>query len=53
MVPALPLNCPAPYLDKYQDPTLWSGFMAVCEKPLGQAFYLTNVYHEWFIIENP
>jgi hypothetical protein len=33
----------------------WSmaGFMAVCDRLLGENFYLAILYHEWFIIEPP
>jgi hypothetical protein len=30
-----------------------SGFLAVCEKLSGEEFYLTTVYHEWFVVVNP
>jgi len=30
-----------------------SGFLAICEKLPGQEFYLSTVYHEWFVIDNP
>ena len=35
----------------YGDDWLTSGFMAVCDRMVDQAFYLAIVYHEWFIIE--
>jgi hypothetical protein len=35
----------------YDDHWSSSGFMAVCEKPLGEEFFLATLYHEWFIIE--
>lgn len=35
----------------YGDDWFTSGFMAVCDRMVNQAFYLAIVYHEWFIIE--
>jgi hypothetical protein len=35
----------------YGDDPFSAGFMAVCEKVAGEAFFLATVYHEWFIIE--
>lgn len=35
----------------YDDHWSTSGYMAVCDRVAGQDFYLTIVYHEWFIIE--
>jgi hypothetical protein len=35
----------------YSDEWYMSGFMAVCDRPLGEPFYLAILYHEWFIIE--
>ena len=29
-----------------------AGFLAVCDRFPGEAFYVAVVYHEWFIIEN-
>ncbi|QTA78394.1 Uncharacterized protein dnl_06160 [Desulfonema limicola] len=37
----------------YYDSWLDSGFVTVCEKFPGEDFYLSVLYHEWFIIENP
>ena len=33
----------------------WSntGFISICEKIPGESFYLSILYHEWFIFENP
>ncbi|MGF1515463.1 MAG: hypothetical protein ACFB5Z_17425 [Elainellaceae cyanobacterium] len=28
-----------------------SGFLAVCDKLVGEEFYVATLYHEWFIIE--
>lgn len=35
----------------YDDHWGASGFMAVCEKLVGEPFFLATLYHEWFIIE--
>lgn len=35
----------------YGDEWYASGFMAVCDRPSGENFYLAILYHEWFIIE--
>jgi hypothetical protein len=35
----------------YGDDPFSAGFMAVCEKVAGEAFFLATVYHEWFIID--
>jgi hypothetical protein len=35
----------------YDDNWYTSGYLAVCDKVLGEDFYLAIVYHEWFIIE--
>jgi hypothetical protein len=35
----------------YGDDPFMAGFLAVCEKVVGEAFFLATVYHEWFIIE--
>ncbi|MEO0520973.1 MAG: hypothetical protein AAF171_27185 [Cyanobacteria bacterium P01_A01_bin.116] len=35
------------YSDEWYD----SGFLAVCDKLTGEAFYVATAYHEWFIIE--
>jgi hypothetical protein len=32
------------------DDTFSSGFLAVCDRIPGEAFFLAIVYHEWFII---
>jgi hypothetical protein len=38
----------------YGDEWYASGFMAVCDRPDGENFYVAILYHEWFIIEqNP
>lgn len=29
-----------------------SGFLAICEKMSNETFFITMVYHEWFILEN-
>lgn len=35
----------------YGDDPFSAGFLAICEKVAGEDFFLTTVYHEWFIIE--
>ncbi|MBW4551510.1 MAG: hypothetical protein KME35_10420 [Aphanocapsa sp. GSE-SYN-MK-11-07L] len=35
----------------YEDDPFMSGYLAVCDKVPGEEFFLTVVYHEWFIIE--
>jgi hypothetical protein len=35
----------------YNDDPFMSGYLAVCDKVAGEAFFLAVVYHEWFIIE--
>ncbi|MBH8573062.1 hypothetical protein I8752_08545 [Nostocaceae cyanobacterium CENA369] len=35
----------------YEDDPFFSGFMAVCDRPLDEEFFLAILYHEWFIIE--
>ena len=35
----------------YGDDPFSAGFLAICEKVVGEDFFLTTVYHEWFIIE--
>lgn len=35
----------------YEDDPFFSGYLAVCDKVKGENFYLTIVYHEWFVIE--
>lgn len=37
----------------YGDDWFMSGFVAVCDRMVGQDFYLAILYHEWFIIEPP
>ena len=35
----------------YGDDPFSAGFLAICEKVTDEDFFLTTVYHEWFIIE--
>ncbi|RCJ42439.1 hypothetical protein A6770_34855 [Nostoc minutum NIES-26] len=35
----------------YDDDPFSCGFMAVCDRPLYEEFFLAILYHEWFIIE--
>ncbi|MEM8506003.1 MAG: hypothetical protein AAF716_23000 [Cyanobacteria bacterium P01_D01_bin.1] len=38
----------------YGDGMFEAGYMSVCEKIVGESFFLATLYHEWFIIEpNP
>jgi len=30
-----------------------AGFLAICERPLRESFYVATVYHEWFITAPP
>ncbi len=30
-----------------------AGYVAICDKFPGEDFFLTILYHEWFIVENP
>ncbi|HYN87528.1 MAG TPA: hypothetical protein VER55_03310, partial [Ardenticatenaceae bacterium] len=30
-----------------------AGYLAICDRLAGEAFYIAVVYHEWFIIHNP
>ena len=36
----------------FDDDMFVSGYMAVCDRPKGEKFFLAVLYHEWFIIEN-
>ena len=36
----------------FYDDDFMSGFVAVCEKFVGEEFFTAIVYHEWFIVEN-
>jgi len=40
-------HCPDP-----EQEIFWSGRMAVCDRMLGEDFFIAIVYHEWFIIDN-
>lgn len=39
----------------YEDDRYWemfgAGFVAICDKVAGEAFYIAILYHEWFITE--
>ena len=35
----------------YEDDPLMAGFMAVCDRVVGEEFFLAILYHEWFVIE--
>ncbi|MEG4913285.1 hypothetical protein [Microcoleus sp. B7-D4] len=35
----------------FEDHWSASGYMAVCDRPKGEEFFLAILYHEWFIIE--
>src|SRR6266568_4487523 len=41
------------YTSSPQDEMFDAGRIAICDRFEDQGFYLTIVYHEWFIIENP
>ncbi|MDJ0581666.1 hypothetical protein [Crocosphaera sp.] len=36
----------------YEEDPFFSGFLAICDRLVGEDFYLAVVYHEWFIIDN-
>lgn len=38
------------YVPDPRDEMFYAGFVAVCDKVPGEAFFLAIVYHEWFII---
>ncbi|MDQ3814139.1 MAG: hypothetical protein M3347_09335 [Armatimonadota bacterium] len=40
------------FVDSPQDEFFMAGFVAVCDKVPEENFYITIVYHEWFIIES-
>lgn len=43
------------YFEESDDPQMemfYAGFVAICDKVPGEAFYLAIFYHEWYIIEN-
>ncbi len=35
----------------YEDDPFFSGFIAVCDRPKDEEFFLAILYHEWFVIE--
>jgi hypothetical protein len=35
----------------FDDDPFFDGFMAVCDKVMGEDFFLAILYHEWFVIE--
>ncbi|MBD2503104.1 hypothetical protein [Anabaena azotica] len=35
----------------YEDDPFFAGFIAVCDRPKDEKFFLAILYHEWFIIE--
>ncbi len=35
-----------------KDELFWTGRMAVCDRVPGEEFFLTIVFHEWFVIDN-
>ncbi|BAY36629.1 hypothetical protein NIES2111_09560 [Nostoc sp. NIES-2111] len=35
----------------YEDDPFFSGFVAVCDRPKDEEFFLAILYHEWLIIE--
>ena len=34
----------------YEDDPFMAGFMAVCDRVVGEEFFLAILYHEWFVI---
>lgn len=41
------------YVPKPEDEYFAAGYLAVCERIPGEAFYAAVLYHEWFMVENP
>jgi hypothetical protein len=35
-----------------QDEVFQAGYLAVCDQFPGEAFYVTHVYHEWFMLQD-
>jgi len=40
------------HVDDSELETFQAGFVAICEKVKGEEFFITTLYHEWFIISN-
>jgi len=40
------------HVEDPDDELFWGGFLAICEKFPDEDFYLTTLYHEWFIVDN-
>lgn len=40
------------YVTNPEDEFFMAGFVAICDRFPGEAFYVAVVYHEWFIVEN-
>lgn len=40
------------YTEEEADDWVDAGFLAVCERPEDEAFFVASVYHEWYIMEN-
>ncbi len=36
----------------FDDDMFVSGYMAVCDRPKGENFFLAGLYHEWYLIVN-
>lgn len=39
------------YVDKPEDEIHSAGYLAICELLEGEDFFVTNVYHEWYILD--
>lgn len=39
------------YVERLEDEHLLAGFVAVCDKVLGEEFFIAILYHEWFIVD--
>ncbi|HWE60857.1 MAG TPA: hypothetical protein VHB98_04025 [Chloroflexota bacterium] len=39
------------HVEQPDDEQFFSGFVAVCDRMPGEDFYVTILYHEWFIID--
>jgi hypothetical protein len=39
------------YVEEPEDEWFMAGFVAICDKVLGEDFFIAILYHEWFIID--
>jgi hypothetical protein len=40
------------FVHNSEDELFYAGFVAICDKVPGENFFISTLYHEWFIIEN-